>query len=175
MWRLLCVLKGSPVKPTVPELIWLQSVLCYRWFHPHNMPTCQGWIWWKQSNKDSTVLKHFEIRTVLCLQQLPKSGLERLVFEVRDVKHTLYSSPSIARIIKCRIVRWAGHVARIWDRRGVYRVSVGKPGRPRFKREEYFKMDLQKVGWVGMVWIQVALDRDRWQSFVNAVMNLRVP
>jgi len=43
----------------------------------------------------------------------------------------LYSSPNIVRVIKSRRMRWAGHVARMADRRGVYRVFVGKPERNR--------------------------------------------
>jgi hypothetical protein len=51
----------------------------------------------------------------------------------------LYSSPSIIRIIKSRRMRWAGHVARMWEKRNVYRLLVGKPegkrplGRRRFR------------------------------------------
>jgi hypothetical protein len=41
--------------------------------------------------------------------------------------HDLYSSSSIIRIIKARRMRWAGHVARIGDKRNVYRLLVGKP------------------------------------------------
>ena len=66
------------------------------------------------------------------------------------------------------------------ERRGVYRVSVGKPdgkrslGTPRRRWEDNIKMDLQEVGCRGMDWIELAQDRDRWWALVNAVMNLRV-
>ena len=64
--------------------------------------------------------------------------------ELRDV----YCSPSIVRVIKSRRMRWAGHVACMGERRGVYRVLVGKPegkkplGRPRRKWEDNIEMDL---------------------------------
>jgi len=67
------------------------------------------------------------------------------------------------------------------ERRGVYRILLGKPeekrplGRPRRRWEDNFKMDLQEVGCGCMDWIELAQDRDRWQALVNAVMNLRVP
>jgi hypothetical protein len=41
--------------------------------------------------------------------------------------YALYSSPNIIRVIKSRRLRWAGHVARMGERRGIYRALVGKP------------------------------------------------
>jgi hypothetical protein len=92
----------------------------------------------------------------------------------------LYSSPNIIRVIKQRRMRWAGHVARVGEKRGAYSILVGRSegrrplGRPRRRWEDNIKMDLQEVGW-GMDWAELAQDRDRWRVLVNAVMNLRVP
>jgi len=93
----------------------------------------------------------------------------------------LYSSPNIIRLIKSRSMRWAGHVARMGERRGVYRVLVGKTegkrplGMPMRRWEDNIKMDLQEVGSGCMDRIVLAQDRDRWRALVSAVMNLRVP
>ena len=76
---------------------------------------------------------------------------------------------------------WAGHVARKGEKRGVYRVLVGKPegnrplGKPRRRWEDNIKMDLQEVGCEGMDWIDLAQDTESWRALVNAVMNLPVP
>jgi len=77
-------------------------------------------------------------------------------------------------------MRWAEHVARMGERRGIYRVLVGKPegkrplGRPRRRWEDNIKMDLREVGCGGLDWIELAEDRDRWPALVNVVMNLPV-
>jgi len=93
----------------------------------------------------------------------------------------LHSSPNIVRVITSRRMRLAGHVARMGDERGVYRVLVGKPegkrplGRSRNRWVDNIRMGLQEVGCGYMDWIGLAQDRDRWRTFVSAVMNLRVP
>jgi hypothetical protein len=72
------------------------------------------------------------------------------------LKGDLYSAPNIVRVIKSRIMRWAGHVARVGKRRGVYRVLEGKfagkrpLGRPRHRWEDNITMDLQEVGCGGV-------------------------
>jgi hypothetical protein len=78
-------------------------------------------------------------------------------------------------------MRWAGHVECVGERRGIYRVLVGKPegkrplGKPRHRWEDNIKMDLQEVGCRVMDWIEMAQDRDRWRALVSAVRNFRVP
>ena len=78
-------------------------------------------------------------------------------------------------------MRWAWHVVRMGEERGVYRVLVGKPegktplGRPRHRWEDNIKMDLQEMVCGDMDWIKLAQDRERWWALVNAVMNLWVP
>jgi len=93
----------------------------------------------------------------------------------------LYFSPNVVRVIKSSRIRWAGHVARIGERRGVNRVLVGKTegkrplGIPRRRWEDNIKVDLQEVRCGGMDWIELAEDRDKWRVLVNAAMNLRAP
>ena len=93
----------------------------------------------------------------------------------------LYSLPNIVRVVKPRRMRWARHVARMGEGRGVYRGLVGKPegkrplGRPRRRWEDNIKMDLQEVGGCCGDWMELAQDRDRWRALVSTVMNLRVP
>jgi hypothetical protein len=83
--------------------------------------------------------------------------------------HSLYSSPSIIRMIMSRSMRGAGHVARTWEKRNASRILVGEPegkrslGRPRRRWVDNIEMDLREIGWDGMDWIGLAQDRDQWR------------
>jgi hypothetical protein len=78
--------------------------------------------------------------------------------------HTLYSSPSIIRVIKSRRMRWAGQIARMGEKRNAYGILVGKPKgkrpleRPQRMRADNIKMDLREIGWddmFGLIWLRI--------------------
>ena len=101
------------------------------------------------------------------------------VMDVRSFRGADCDTDHYLMIVK--VMRWAGHVARMSEERGLYRVLVGKTegrrplGRPRRRCVDDIRMDLQEVGCGYMDWIGLAQDRDRWRTLVSAVMNLRVP
>jgi hypothetical protein len=84
-------------------------------------------------------------------------------------------------MIKSRRMRLTGHVARMGERRNVYRILAGKPerkrplGRPRRGWVDNIKIDLTEMGWDGIYRIDTAQFKDQWRVFVNKVMNFRVP
>jgi hypothetical protein len=86
--------------------------------------------------------------------------------------HNFYPSTSKIRMIKSRRMRWAGHVARMREKRSAYRILVG---RPRCRWVGNIKMDLREIGWDSVDWIDMAQDRNQWRVLVNTVLNLRVP
>jgi hypothetical protein len=114
---------------------------------------------------DNRVLKIFEPKKDEVMGEKRKLHNK----ELRD----MYSSLSIIRIIKLRRMRWAGHVARLGEKRNVYRLLAGKPegkrplGRPRCKWMDNIGMDLGEVGCSDMDWIGVAQD-NRWRALVNS-------
>jgi hypothetical protein len=92
----------------------------------------------------------------------------------------LYSLPNIVRVVKSRRMRWAGHVARLGEERGLHRVLVGKPegkrplGRPRYRWEDNIRMDLAEDGGGRGDWMDLAQDRDSWRAPLGTVKILRV-
>jgi len=93
----------------------------------------------------------------------------------------LYTLPNVLRVVKSRQMRWAGHLARMGENRGVHRVLVGKPegkrplGRPRRRWENNIKRDLQEVGGCRRDWMELAQERDRWRALVGTVRDFLVP
>jgi len=135
---------------------------------------------WSLTLREKRRLRVFESRV---LRRLFETKTDEVTGEWRKLHNEelndLYSSPNIVRVIKSRRTRWAGHVGRMGDSRGVYRVLVGKPerkrtlGRPRRRWEDNSKMDFQELGCGGMDWIDLAQDRDRWRAHVKS-LNLRL-
>jgi hypothetical protein len=136
---------------------------------------------WSHTLRKKCRLRVFENRV---LRRIFGPKKEKVTGEWRRLHskelYALYSTPNIIRVIRSRRVRWAGHVARMRERRGADRILVGKLegtrslGRLRRRWEDNIKMDLREVGWRGTDWIDLAEDRDRWRTLVNTVMNLRV-
>jgi hypothetical protein len=142
---------------------------------------CETWSFTLREEQRVRVFENRVLRRIFGPKRDETTGEWRRLHN--EELNGLYSSPNIIhiiRVIKSRRMRWAGHVARMGETRGAYRVLVGRPegrrplGRPKRRWEDNIKMDLQDVGWV-MDWIQLAQDRDRWRVLVNATMNLRFP
>jgi len=140
---------------------------------------CETWSLTLQEESKVRVFENKVLRRIFGPRRDEVTGdWRRLHNEELD---DLYRSPNILRVIKSRRMRWAGHVARMGEKGGVYRVLMGKPegrrplGRPRRGWVDNIRMDLQEVGCGYMDWIGLAQDRDSWRTLVSAVMNLRVP
>jgi hypothetical protein len=88
---------------------------------------------------------------------------------------SLCSSPNIVRMIKSRRMRRTGHVARMAEVRGVYKVLVGRPegkrplGRPRCRWEDNIKIDHREMGTDGANWTRLVQDRIQWRAFMSTV------
>jgi len=111
---------------------------------------CETWLLTLREERRVRVFENRVLRRVFG----PKRGM--VIGEWRKLHNEelndMYSPPSIVRVIKLRRIRWVEHVARMGERRGAYRVLVGKHegkkplGRPNHRWEDNIKMDLQEVG-----------------------------
>ena len=137
---------------------------------------------WSLNLREERTLRVFENRV---LRRIYGPKRDEVTGECRrlhnEVLNDLYASLNTIRVIKSRKMRRAEHVAYMGERRGVYRVLVGKPEskrplrRPSLRWEDNIKLDLQKVGCGGMDWIDLTQEKDKCWALVNAVTNLRVP
>ena len=131
---------------------------------------------WSPTLREERGLRVFEIRV---LRRIFGPKRDEVIGVWREL-HNEYSLLNIIRVIKSRRMGLAGHVARMGERRGAYRILVGKPeskrqlGRPGSRLENYIMMNLEEDGWGAMAWIDVAQDRDRRRALVNAAITLRV-
>jgi len=140
---------------------------------------CETWSLTLREERKLRVFENMVLRRIFGSRRDEVTGEWKRLHN--EELNDLYSSPNIVWVIKSRRMRWAGHVARMGEERGAYRVLLGKLegrrplGRPRRRWVDNIKIDLQEVGCGYMDWIGLAQDRDRWRSLVSAVMNLRVP
>jgi len=140
---------------------------------------CVTWLLTLREERKLRVFENIVLKRIFGPRSDEVTGERRRLHN--EELNDLYSSPNIARVIKSRRMRWAGHVTRMGEERGVYRVLLRKPegkrplGRPRLRWVDNIRMDLQEVGCGYMDWIGLVQDRDRWRTLVSAVMNLRVP
>ena len=140
---------------------------------------CETWSLTLREERRLRVFENRVLRRVFWPKRDEVTGEWRKLHNVE--LSDLYSLPNIVRVVKSRRMRWAGHVARMGQGRGVHRVLVGKPegkrplGRPRRRWEDNIKMDLHEVGGGCEDWMELAQDRDRWRALVSTVMNLRIP
>ena len=122
---------------------------------------CETWSLTLREERRLRVFENWVLRRIFGPKREEVTGEWR---KLHNELNDLCSLQNIVRVIKSRRMRWAGHVARMGERRLVYRVLVGKPerkstlGRPRCRWEDNIKMGLQEVGcgmWTGSSWLRI--------------------
>jgi len=155
----------------------------YYYIQNYNFACCFVWVeTWSLIMREERGMRVFENRVlgggIFGTKRDEVTGEWRKLHN--EELNVLYCSQNIVWEIQSRRMRWVGHVARMGERRLVYRVLVGKPegksplGRPWSRWEDNTKKDLQEVGCGFMDWTDLAQDRDRWRALTSAVMNLWV-
>jgi hypothetical protein len=140
---------------------------------------CETWSLTVREEHKLRMLENRVLRRIFVPKRAGVTGGWRKL--LNEELHNLYSSPSKIRIIKSRRMRWAGHMARMGEKRNVYRLLLGKPegkrplGRPIRRWIENIKMVPLQIVLNVVDWIGLAQDRYRWRALVNSVINLRVP
>jgi len=138
---------------------------------------CETWSLTLREERRLRVFENWVLRKIFGPKRDEVTGEEWRKLHNEEL-NDLCSLLSIVRVVKSRRMRWAGHVARMGEDRGVHRVLVGKPeplGRPRRRWEDNIKMDLQEVGGGRGDWMELAQDRDRWRALVGIVRDFRFP
>jgi hypothetical protein len=139
---------------------------------------CETWSLTLREEQRLRVLENRVLRRIFGHKRDEETGKWRRLHN-KELNH-LYSSPNITRGIKSRRMRWAGHVARMGERRAAYRALVGRPAEGA-QLENPGVDGIVILKWIfkkwdgGMDWIDMAQGRYRWRALVNAVMNIRVP
>jgi hypothetical protein len=140
---------------------------------------CETWSLTLREEHRLRVFENRVLRRIFAPKRDEVTGEWRKLHD--EELHDLYSLPNIIIIMKSRRMRWAGHASRMWEKRNVYSLLVGKPegkspqGRPRRRWLDNIRMVLGEVGWGDVDWIGLAQDSNRWRALVNSVLNLRVP
>jgi len=107
---------------------------------------CETWSLTLREERKLSVFENMVLRRIFGPRRDEVTGEWRRLHN--EELNDLHSSPNIVRVIKSRRMRWAGHVARMREERGAYRVLVGKPegkrplGRPRIRWVDNIRMDL---------------------------------
>ena len=121
---------------------------------------CETWLLTLREERKLRVFENMVLRRIFGPRRDEVTGEWRRLHN--EELNDLYSSPNIVRVIILRRMRWAGHVVRMGEERGAYRVFVGKPegkrplGRSRRRWVDNIRMDLQEVGCGYMDWIGLA-------------------